>query len=91
MSRGSDLSVLRVALRQRSVQPGRSEQVHLSIPGRNPPLEHHPTRTRHREQVAVPGWRGGVCGQGAVRALVGDEVGEIGEHEHAPMRSGPAW
>ena len=37
------------------VQQRRTDQVQLGIPGRHPPLKHHPTRARHGEQVAFPG------------------------------------
>jgi hypothetical protein len=77
MSRGSDSSVLRVALRQRSVQPGRSEQVHLSIPGRNPPPKHDAARAPHREQVAIPRGLRGVGGHGAVGAAIVNELRQI--------------
>jgi hypothetical protein len=87
MSRGSDSSVLRVALRQRSVQPGRSEQVHLSIPGRNPPLKHHPTRARHGKQMAVLGWLGGVGGQTTVGEVVMGECFEVSQQWRRAMRA----
>src|SRR5262249_43113539 len=37
-------------------------QNYLSILRRHQPPKHHPTRTRHREQVAIPGWLCGVGG-----------------------------
>src|SRR5207253_6327033 len=36
----------------------------------------------HREQVAIPRGRRGVSGQGAVRAVVVDEVLKVGEEVH---------
>src|SRR5437899_4659622 len=39
-------------------------QVGVSIHGCHPPFEHHPTRARRGEPVAVPCWLGGVGGQG---------------------------
>ena len=42
-------------------------------------LEHHATSARHREQIAVPGRLRGVASQGAMRAVVVDEVFQVGE------------
>ena len=61
------------------MQRRRPQQVQLGFLRRDPPLKHHPTRTCHGEQVAVPGGLGGVAGQGAVRAMVVDEVLKVGE------------
>ena len=47
---------------------GQRNQVGFCVLGRHPPLKHHPTRTRHGEQVAVPGGLGDVAGQGVVWA-----------------------
>jgi hypothetical protein len=66
----------------RLVPPGDSYKVSVSILRRDPPLEHHPTRSRHREQVAIPRWSGGVGGQTAVGAMVVDEVFEVSEQDH---------
>ena len=44
-----------------------------------PPLKHHPARARHGEQVAIPGGLGRVAGQRAVRAMIVDEICEVGE------------
>ena len=71
-----------------SVQRRESQQVGVGFYRRHPPLKHHPTRARHREQIAIPGWFGGVGGHGTVWAVVRDEVGEIAQWCHATMRSG---
>ena len=49
---------------------------------RHPPLKHHPARARDGEQVAVPGGLGCVAGQGAVRAMIVDELCEVGKERH---------
>jgi hypothetical protein len=56
---------------------------------RDPALEYDPTLACHGEQVAAPGWFGGVGGHRTVWAVVGDEVGEIAQESHDTMRSGP--
>jgi hypothetical protein len=61
----------------RLVQPGDLYEVCVSILWRHPPLKHHPTRARHREQIAIPGWWGGVGGQCTVRAVIVDELLEF--------------
>jgi len=53
----------------RLVQPSDSYKVKVSILRRHPPCKYHPTRARHREQIAIPRGLGGVGGQGAVRRL----------------------
>jgi hypothetical protein len=63
----------------RLVLPGDSYKVSLSILWRDPPLKHHPTRARHRQQVAIPGGLGRITGQRAVRAMVSDEVFKVGK------------
>jgi len=68
------------------VQRRRPQQVQLGFLRRDPPLKHHPTRTCHGEQVAVPGGLGGVAGQGAVRAMVVDELLKVGEEVHWVLR-----
>ena len=49
---------------------------------RNPPPKHHPTQTRHGEQVPIPRGLRGVGGQGAVRAVITDELLELGKQVH---------
>jgi hypothetical protein len=61
----------------RLVQPGDSYK--LSVQGRHPPPKHHPTRTRHCEQIAIPRRLRGVGGQGAVETMVMGELFEVGE------------
>jgi len=47
-----------------------------------PPLKHHPARARHGEQVAVPGGFRRVARQGAVGAVVVDELFKVSEEAH---------
>ena len=72
----------------RLVQPGDSYKVSARILGRDPALKHHPTRTRHREQVSIPRRLRGVGGQGAVGAMIAEELLEFGEQVH-PRHSLP--
>ena len=58
----------------RLVQPGDSYKVSVRILRRHPPPKHHPTPTHHREQIAIPRRLRGVGGQGAVWAVVMDEL-----------------
>jgi hypothetical protein len=64
------------------VEPGDSYKISVSMLRRDPPPKHHPTRTRHREPIAIPRGLGGVAGHGAVRAVVGDELFKVGEETH---------
>jgi hypothetical protein len=64
---------------RRLVQPCRPQQIQLSIPWSDPPLKHHSTGARHGKQVAIPGGIGRIGGQGAVGAMVVDEVFEVVE------------
>ena len=57
---------------------GQTQRIQLSIQGRDPPLKHHPTRARHREQVTVPRGLRGIGGQRAVRTMVVDELLKVG-------------
>ena|SRR6266700_2209548 len=66
----------------RLVQPGNSYKVSVSILGRDPPPKHHPTRTRYREQIAIPRGLQGVSGQGAVATVIVDELSQIKEEIH---------
>jgi hypothetical protein len=50
-----------------AADPDRQPQV-------SPPLKHDHKRARHGEWVAVPGCWTGVGGEGAVRAMIVDEV-----------------
>jgi hypothetical protein len=56
------------------VQAGKAEKISVGFLRRDPPLKHHLTRACHREQIAIPGWRGGVGRQRAVDAVVMDEL-----------------
>jgi hypothetical protein len=67
----------------RLVLPGDSYKVSLSILWRDPPLKHHPTSVGHGESIAVPGRLGGVAGQGAVGAVIVDELFEVSEKVHS--------
>src|SRR5437899_7952231 len=58
------------------------DQVGVSVYGCHPPLEHHVTWACHSEPIAIPRGRRGVSGQGAVRAVVVDEVLKVGEEVH---------
>jgi len=64
------------------LEPRPSNQVGVSIDGCHPPPKHHSTRTRHREQVAIPRRVRVIGSQGAVRAMIVDEVLEVGEKVH---------
>jgi hypothetical protein len=64
------------------VQRRRPEQIQLGILRRHPPLKRDPTRTRHREQIAIPRRLRGVGGQGAVGATIGNEFLQVGEEGH---------
>ena len=68
------------------VQAGKTEKISVGFFRRDPPLKYHPTRARHREQIAVPGWRGGVAGQRAVGAVIVDELFKVGEQVHRLTR-----
>ncbi len=70
----------------RSVLKSEKAAVMLGVLRRDPPLEHHPTRARHREQVVIPPRLRGVGGQGAVRAMVEDEVFYFRQEVHGFMR-----
>ncbi len=77
----------------RMMRPGlnlepRDEVIRVRLFRGDPPLKHHPARTRHGEQVAIPGWRSGVGGQGAVWAVIVDEVFKVGEERHARLLEG---
>src|SRR4029450_8388520 len=63
----------------RLVSPGDSYKVSVSILGRHPALKHDATRTRHREQIAIPRRLRGVGGQRAVGVVVVDELPKVGE------------
>src|SRR6266849_6152224 len=63
-------------------ETGPSNQGVHCIPERHPPLEHHPTRARHREQVAVPGRLGRVAGQRAMPAMITNELFNVDEESH---------
>ena len=64
----------------------RPHQVQLGIHRRDSPLKGDATRTRHREQIAIPRRLRGVGGQGAVGAVVGDELFKVGEEGHSTYR-----
>ena len=68
--------------REGLVQRSGLEQVQLSIQGRDPAFKHHPTFACDGEPVAIPRGLRGVGGQGAVGAVVVDEVFEGGEWVH---------
>jgi hypothetical protein len=59
-----------------------THEIHRRIFGRNPPREGDAARAGHREQIAVPGWLGGVGGQHAVRTMIVDELLKVGEKRH---------
>jgi len=65
----------------RLVQSRQVLPIQLSILRRDPPPKHHPTRTRHREQVAIPRGLRGVCGEGAVGVVIADKVFKFCEQE----------
>ena len=54
----------------------------LGILCRDPPLKCNAARTRHCEEVAVPGGLGGIGSQAPVRAVVVDELFKVGEEAH---------
>ena len=51
-----------------------SNQIAVPFLRRDPTLEYDPTLAFHGEQVAIPSWCCGVVGQGAVGAVVVDEL-----------------
>jgi hypothetical protein len=61
------------------------EQISVRIERRDPPLKLPAARTRHREQVTIPRWLGGIGSQGAVGAVVVDEVLKIGQERQGPL------
>ncbi len=65
------------------VQPNRPERIQRGILRRHPPPKHHPTLTRHLEQVAIPCRLRGVGAQGAMGAVVVGEVFEVSEQVHS--------
>jgi len=63
----------------RSVQRRPAEQVSLGILRRDPSLKRDPTRTRPREQVAIPRRLSRVCSLTAVLAVVAEKRLELSE------------
>ena len=71
-----------------SVQLRYAEQIQISTLRRDPPLEHHATRARHGQQMAIPRGLGGVGRESAVDPVILDELGQVREEAHAAMKAG---
>ena len=66
---------------------GPSNQGVHCISERHPPLKHHPARTRHGEQIRIPGGLGRIAGQDAVLAMIVDELLKVSEEVHCVSRN----
>ena len=66
----------------RLVQSGASYKVGVSIHGCHPPLKHHAAWASYGGQIAVPRRLRGVAGHRTVRAVITDELLELGEQGH---------
>src|SRR5215831_21382598 len=60
--------------------------------GGHAPIKDYATRIRHREQVAVPCWFRSATRNGAVRAMIVNELLKVSEEgDHTAISSGLVW